>query len=183
MKSVQKLERYSLSDTDIKKVLRPNKVNIIEYENLPSYNHIDDLFAGSDVPYCVLFIPEDSKMDRGHWTCIIRHKNGNYEYFDSYKNYPPDSEMKWLSKQLKNELHLNRPFLHDLFVNSGVKHVIVNHYPFQSFKPDINTCGDQVCCRLLHHDLSLNQYWNLIKKSKMKPDEYVTLFIHKILGK
>ncbi|MDR3668882.1 MAG: hypothetical protein P4L35_18775 [Ignavibacteriaceae bacterium] len=52
-----------MSDTDIKKVLRPNKVNIIEYENLPSYNHIDDLFAGSDVPYCVLFIPEDSKMD------------------------------------------------------------------------------------------------------------------------
>lgn len=181
--NIQKLERYSLSDSDIRRTLKPNKVNIIEYENLPKYSHIDDLFKGSNVNYCVLFIPENEKENSGHWTCIIKHKNGQYEYFDSYKDYPPDSEMKWLSKQLKNELHFDRPFLHDLFVHSGVSHITVNHYPFQSQKRGINTCGDHACSRLLHSDLTLEQYWNTIKKSKLSPDVYVTQFIHKLLGK
>ena len=182
-KNIKSLEKYSLSDSDIKKALKPNKVNIVEYEKLPKYTHIDDLFAGSDVNYCVLFIPENKKENDGHWTCIIKHPNGEYEYFDSYKEYPPDAEMKWLSKQLKDDLHLNKPFLHDLLVASGVNHVTVNHHPFQSQKQGVNTCGDHTCCRLLHHDLPLEQYWNTIKKSKLNPDVYVTEFIHKILGK
>lgn len=181
--NLQKLEKYSLSDTDIKKALKPNKVNIIQYENLPKYSHIDDLFKGSSVNYCVLFIPENISEDSGHWTCIIKHKNGEYEYFDSYKDYPPDKEMKWLSKQLKKELHFNRPFLHDLLLASKVNHVIVNHYPFQSQKEGENTCGRHTITRLLHSNLTLDEYWNIIKRSKLNPDDFVTQYTYKIIGK
>lgn len=180
---LKKIEAYSLSDTDIKKGLKPLKVSIIEYQHLPKYKHIDELFKKSSGNFCVLFIPENEQENNGHWTCIMKHKNGDYEYFDSYRNMAPDSEMKWLSKQLKNDLHFNKPFLHDLFLDSGIKSVIFNHYPFQSYKQGINSCGRHTVSRLLHKDLNLNDYWKLIKKSGLNPDEYVSEFVYKIIGK
>lgn len=181
--NIKKLERYSLSDTDIRKALKPNKINIIEYENLPKYTNINDLFKGSNKKYCVLFIPENEQENSGHWTCIIKHKNGEFEYFDSYKDYPPDSEMKWLSKQLKKELHFDRPFLHDLFLRSEINNVIVNHYPFQSQKNGMNDCGRHTISRLLHNDMTIGQYWNLIKKSGLDADTFVTQYTYNLIGK
>ena len=183
MSKLKQLEKYSLTDTDIKKVFKGKKINIIQYQNLPKYKHIDELFKHSDFKFCVLFFPENKQENKGHWTCIIKHKNGEYEYFDSYKDYPPDSELKWLSAKLKKELHFERPFLTDLFLRSGVDTIIYNQYPFQSQRNGINTCGDQVCSRLLHSNLSIDDYWKMIKKTGKNPDEFVTTLIYNIIGK
>ena len=184
MNKLKKIEKYSLSQSDIYKVFKPKTINIILYEDLNKYETIDEIFKGSSFNHCVMFFPENKQENNGHWTCIIKHLNNTYEYFDSYKNYPPDSERKWLSKQLIDELHLQQPLLKDLFNRSGVKSVIFNHLPFQAMKPNIDDCGRHACCRLLNSNLTITQYWNMIKKSKWKnPDEYVSFTIYEIIGK
>lgn len=182
-KNIKALEKYSLSDADIRKAFKGKKINIVEYQNLDKYNNIDELFANSDFNFCVMFFPENEAESSGHWTCIIKHTNGQYEYFDSYKNYGPDKELKWLSKKLKDELHLNRPLLTNLLNASGVNNVIVNHYPFQSLKPGMNDCGREVITRLFNSNLTLDEYWKKIKQSGLSPDAYVTNFTYNILGK
>jgi len=190
-KNIKKLLQYSLSNTDINHVFKPNKINIIEYQNLSKYQHIDDLFNNSSFNNkCVLFMPENLSGNIGHWLCIMKHKNGKYEYFDSYKDpddngvYEPDEEPReWLSEKLRKHLNIDRPVLTDLFLRSGVNSVICNPYPFQMESPLINDCGRHVCCRLLHSNLSLKQYWNMIKKSGMNPDDFVTNYIYNIIHK
>ena len=183
MEIIKKLEKYSLTDTDIKKVFKPQKVNIVQYQDLDNFSHIDDLFKNSSFNFCVMFFPENEAKNSGHWTCIIKHKNGKYEYFDSYKDYPPDSEKKWLSDQLIKDLHIEKPLLKELFKGSGIDKVVFNPHPFQSQKEGVNDCGRHVCSRLMFHDMELNDYWKMIKDSTMNPDTFVTVLISKILGK
>ena len=183
MNILQNKEKYSLSDKDIKKAFKPKKINIIQYQDLPKYNSIDELFKGSDYTFCVMFFPENLKENSGHWTCIIKHTNGKYEYFDSYKDYGPDKELKWLSNTLKKELHFTKPFLTELFKKSNIQSIIVNHFPFQSQKNGINTCGREVICRLKFSDLTLQEYWEKIKSTKMNPDEFVTVYTYHFLRK
>ena len=170
-----------MSDADIKKVFKPKNINIVEYQKLPKYKHIDELLINE--PYCVLFFPENDESTEGHWTCIIKHANNQYEYFDSYKNYTPDKEQKWLTKEVKKHLHITSPFLTDLFNRSNIKTVICNPYPFQSQKDGICTCGKHVCSRLIFYQLPLTKYWDIIKHSKINPDRFVSILIYKILGK
>lgn len=183
MNKLNKLIHYSLSDADIRNVFKPKKVNIVEYPTLSEIRHIDDLFKNSNVNFCVIFIPENLAGNQGHWTLIIKHLNGDYEYFDSYKNYGPDSEQKWLSKKLLKALKVNGPELTDLFLRSGVNEVVINHYPFQAMKPGVNTCGDQVCARAIYRHLSLDNYWKLIKQSGKSSDDFVAELTYKIIGK
>ena len=183
IKNIKRIESYSLSDKDIRKVFKPNRINIVEYQNLNNYDHIDDLFKNSDYTFCVMFFPENEQKSYGHWTCILKHENGKYEYFDSYANYKPDSERKWLTDQLIKNLHEENPLLTEFFLRSSILKIIINPYPLQSTRNGVNDCGDHVCCRLLHRDMNLNQYWEMIKQSRMNPDKYVSLFIYKILGK
>ena len=183
MKNIKQLIQYSLSDTDIRDVFKPKKVNIVEYPTLSKVGHIDDLFKDSSYNFCVVFIPENLAGDQGHWTLVLKHTNGDYEYFDSYRNYGPDSEQKWLSKKLLKALKIDGPELTELFLRSNVNEVIVNHYSFQAMKQGINTCGDHVATRALYRNLSLDDYWKLIKQSGMSPDVFVTEKIYKLLGK
>lgn len=190
MKNIKQLLQYSLTDSDMRKVFSPKRINIILYQDLEKYKHIDDLFKNSSFKYCILFFPENMSGDVGHWIGILKHKNSIYEYFDPYKDtigkdgiYTPDEERRWLSEKIIKKLQLNEPALTNLFINSGVESIMCNPYPFQSEKVGINTCGSHVCCRLKHSNLTIDEYWELIKKSKKDPDIYVTEYIHGILNK
>lgn len=190
MKDIRKLLSYSLTDTDMRKVFKPKRTNIILYQDLDKYKHIDDLFKNSDNTNCILFFPENENGNIGHWIGILKHTNGTYEYFDPYKDmkgkdgiYTPDEERKWLTRNIIKKLNLEQPTLTNLFINSGVKTIMCNPYPFQEEKEGINTCGRHVCCRILHSKLTIDEYWDLVKKSGKNPDIFVSEFIYKIIKK
>jgi hypothetical protein len=190
MKNISKLLAYSLTDADMRKVFKPKKINIILYQDLEKYKHIDELFQKSNFNFCILFFPENEAGNIGHWIGILKHKNKTYEYFDPYKDdkgkdgiYTPDEERKWLSKKIIKKLDLEQPVLTNLFISSGVDSIMCNPYPFQEEANGINNCGRHVCCRLKHSNLSIDEYWNLIKKSGKNPDIYVTEYIYKLIKK
>lgn len=190
MKDIVKLLSYSLTDSDMKKVFKPKRINIVLYQDLEKYKHIDDLFKKSNFNHCILFFPENEQGNVGHWIAIIKHKNGTYEYFDPYKDvkgkdgiYTPDEEKKWLSKKIIRKLNIEQPTLTNLFIESGITSIMCNPYPFQEEKQGINTCGRHVCCRLLHSNLTIDEYWNFIQKSAKNPDIFVCEFIYNIIKK
>jgi hypothetical protein len=205
MKALNKLVRYALSDSDIEKVMQRSlgdPVAIVEYQRLSNYGHIDELWAEYKHKFCVMFFPENDAGNVGHWTCIIKHRNNTYEYFDSYRNYRnlhsdtglqhvndyeyhPDDEKAWLSPMLINKLQIEKPMLTDLFLRSGINTVICNPYPFQKESPDINDCGRQVCLRLINHSMALPQYWNYViqNRGKLTTDQFITKMIFRILEK
>jgi hypothetical protein len=190
IKDIKKLLAYSLTDVDMRKVFKPKKINIILYQDLEKYKKIDDLFKNSNFNYCILFFPENEAGNVGHWIGILKHTNGTYEYFDPYEDvkgkdgiYTPDEERKWLSKKIIKKLELEEPALTNLFIASGVKSIMCNPYAFQEEANGISTCGRHICCRLKHSKLTIDEYWNMIKKSGNNPDVFVTEYIYKLIKK
>jgi hypothetical protein len=80
-------------------------------------------------------------------------------------------------------LELEEPALTNLFIASGVKSIMCNPHPFQEEANGISTCGRHVCCRLKHSKLTIDEYWNMIKKSGKNPDVFVTEYIYKLIKK
>ena len=189
MKSIQKLLNYSLSDLDIKHIFKPKKMNIILYQDLNKYKHIDDLFKKSDFSNCFLFFPENEAGDVGHWIGILKHSKNSYEYFDPYRDikgdgiYEPDEERKWLNDKILKKLHLEHKLLTNLFLRSGINTIVCNPYPFQQEKDNISTCGKHVACRLMHSHMTIDEYWKMVEKSKENPDIFVCNIIYKIIKK
>lgn len=151
---MNRLISKSLSSTDISKFLN-GKANIIAYDTLHKYNHIDQLLGkyGSCV---ILFL---TKPNYGHWTCVFNNINGAIEFFDSY-GFKPDSELKYIDKNFRNISYQNYPYLDALLYDSG-RNIEYNDHQFQSKKPNHNTCGRWVCLRLLFKDLTLEEFSNL----------------------
>jgi hypothetical protein len=116
-----------------------------------------------------LYLTED--RNTGHWVCLIK-KDNEIEFFDPYGE-KPDDQLKWVGAAKRFELDQDRPLLSKLLRESGYK-VIYNKYPFQKDKNDINTCGRHCVSRLLFKDLSLPQYAEMIRKSGLSPDEFVS---------
>ena len=171
----QKIKEYPLGDDDIVKILGPTVV--MTYPQLAEVDDIREIFD-KDGRAVVLFLTEDETT--GHWTGLLRNDN-TIEYFDPYGS-APDADRKWLSKEKLRQLDEDRPLLTKLLRGSGMK-VYFNTRPFQEDKTDVNTCGRWVVSRLLHRQLSLPQFNAMVKKSKMKPDDFVSALTYKIIKK
>jgi hypothetical protein len=171
-----KLEKYPLSDSDLKDILGDN-IKIIIYPNLNDVYDIEEIF--DDMGRCmVLFLTEDQYT--GHWLCL--HKEGDdIYYFDPYGE-KIDADRKWLGKSKLQELHEEKPLLKDLLLRSGKK-IYYNSYPFQEDREDINTCGRHCSTRLLYKHLDLDDYYDMIRKSNLNPDQFVSNITYKILNK
>lgn len=167
-------EAYSLSDTDIQKIL--GGTNVIKYPELSSMDSIDDAFDAQGRCVILYLTTDDSS---GHWVCLSKHEE-HIEYFDPYGGYKPDGERKWLSKEKLEELDQDEPVLTRML--KGHK-VVSNPYKFQKEGGDINTCGRHCCARLLYKDLSLPEYSKMIKDSGKSADEFVTELTSQVIHK
>jgi hypothetical protein len=174
----EKIRNYSLSDSDIKKIIPTLKV--ISYPDLHKYTNIDDALDEKG-RLMILYLTTDINV--GHWTCLLKSKDGKkLEFFDSYGGYKPDQESEWLNKGDLEKYHQDTSYLSELLKHSPYK-IVYNRYPFQSEKPGVATCGRHAATRLYFKHLTLPQYTQMIINSGMAPDDFVSNFTYKMIGK
>jgi len=175
---LNKVEAYSLSETDIQKMIPTLK--IISYPDLLHANSIDEVLDPKG-RLMLLYLTEN--RNTGHWVCLLKYRNSKIiEYFDPYGNYRPDGEGKWLSKQKLKELDQGTKKLTQL-LNSCSYEIKSNAYPFQKDGINMNTCGRHCTTRLYFKHLKLPQYIKLVKSSGLSADEFVSGFTFGLIGK
>ena len=128
------IERYSLSDTDIRRILG-RRCRIIKYNELSKYNDLNQLLP-NDKDYVVILI--ESRPNTGHWC------------FDPY-GYPIDADLKWTSMKMRKALREDIPYLTKLLDKSNLD-CIYNNIKYQEMDEDINTCGDHTAYLSIHDD-------------------------------
>ena len=111
----------SLSGADI---MSKVKCNIIQYSDLHKYNSIDDILGSHKK--CVLLYHTSASY--GHWCCVYEYNNTIF-FFDSYGSIP-DSQLKFLNKDLKEELNSEHRHLTELLYRSN-RPVEYNQHQFQ----------------------------------------------------
>ena len=166
MGDIDKLKSYSLSDGDIRKLLGSD-ISIMTYPELKHMKHIDECFDSKG--RCIILYLTESE-NSGHWTALIK-RGSDIEFFDPYGE-KPDDELKWVSGGKREELGITQPYLTKLLRQSEVP-VIYNKVPFQDENDSIETCGRHTASRLLFSHLSLPEYYDMIKKSKLDADDFV----------
>jgi hypothetical protein len=172
---LDEIKAYALSNGDIEQILGKTKIlTYPELDDLPSW---EDMFD-EDGRCVLLFLTQDEQT--GHWVSLIR--NGtSIEFFDPY-GQKPEGTKKWLSKERLRMLDQDKPYLTRLLRESKMV-VYYNQYPFQEDQTNVNTCGRWVVSRLLERRKTLRQFYNMVKKSGMTPDDFVSALTFKIIGK
>lgn len=153
---------YALSNDDINKILDP-PTNVLTYPDLEKCATIDDAF--DSLGRCILLYLTNSETS-GHWVCMWR-KGQRINYFDSYGD-PPELPREVVGGAFDQE----EPILTRLLRQSGCK-VYYNTHPYQSDRADVATCGRWCVARLILKDNSDKRFYDIIKHSGQKPDEFV----------
>ena len=174
--NLEAIERYSLSDSDIRKILG-RRCRIIKYNELSKYSDLTQLLP-KEKDYVVILI-EDSP-DHGHWVSLSKFKN-RYQWFDAYGNRI-DADLRWTSMKMRKSLHEDIPYLTRLLDASELD-CIYNNIKYPEMDSDINTCGDHVChylYRMINDNMDLQDYYNFMKDLKRKTgynyDELVSIW-------
>ena len=174
----KKIEEYALGDDDIKNILGDD-INIVIYPDLEKYNDIDEVFDDKN-RVIILFLTTNEYT--GHWLCLHKDEFDNIHYFDPYGS-GIDKDKKWLSQTKLEELNQSKVSLLNLIKKTANNGVYYNSYDFQKDKQGINTCGRHCCVRLLFKHLDLDDYYKMIKKSNLTPDEFVSYITFQIIKK
>lgn len=157
---IEELKKEALTDTDL---LDYVDSKIVEYPTLEYIDDIDDLFLEDS---CILFIPNTSRNNIGHWVCLIKHDK-TIEYFDSYGREPdPQSYLKG-----------SYPFLSNLLYNSNYR-LIYNNIKLQG--KGTNTCGRHVIVRILLKKYPLSVFYKVLKNFNNNIDDLVTWITDKV---
>lgn len=159
------LKAYALSDGDIKKML--GDVKVTTYPELEDIEDINQLFDAQG--RAILFFPNLSPTV-GHWTCLIKRPN-MIEFFDPYGERP-DDQKDGMTRTKMQQLDIDQPLLSRLLKSSPLP-VYYNSHAFQASKDDVATCGRHCVVRLLYKPYSLDKYAKIIRKSGLKPDDFV----------
>lgn len=146
-----------LSKKDILRILK-GRTKVIVYPELHNYNNIEELLN----PYGTCIILYLTKKNYGHWTCLIDHDD-RIEFYDPYKDYTPDSELKEINYNFREESNQVRPYLAELLCNSD-KEIEYNNYKFQELKDNIKTCGRHCISRILFKNFKLDEYYEILKQ-------------------
>ena len=172
---MNRVKEYALSNDDITKILGPTR--ILTYPDLDDLASWEDAFD-EDGRCVLLFLTENQST--GHWIGLLRNTH-TIEYFDPYGEAPEEPK-RYLPKERLRMLDQDQPLLTRFLRSTGCK-VYYNTYPFQEDRMSVNTCGRWVVSRLLLRRKSLKQFYDAIKKSGMKPDDFVSALTFKILGR
>lgn len=172
------VEAYSLSETDIRKMIPTLKV--VAYPDLLKAQSINEVLDEKG-RLMLLYLTEN--QNTGHWVCLLNYRNTNIiEYFDPYGNFRPDGESKWLSKSQLREFGQATKKLTQL-LNTSNYEIKSNAFPFQKDKINMNTCGRHCTTRLYFKNLTLPDYIKLIKSTGLTPDDFVCAFTFNLIGK
>jgi hypothetical protein len=168
----------ALSNYNINNILKNNTI-ILTYSQLSRFNNIYDLLKYFD-HFILLYL---SKLNFGHWVCVINHPD-RIEFFDPYGGSNiPDSQLDKINKLVKYETNQDYPYLSKLLYESE-KAIEYNNYQFQEKKNDINTCGRHCIVRVLLKNMLLDDYYKYMNKlSKyynLNFDDIVTLITENI---
>lgn len=161
----------SLSGTEVLNLL-DNKCNLVQYSDVHNIKSIDELLG----PHKKCVMLYHTSTNYGHWCCIYEY-NDTIFFFDSYGS-KPDTQLKFLPRDLKQELNSNHNYLIKLMYDSG-KEVEYNQHDLQSRKLGVNTCGRWCVNRLRFPEISIDDYYQLFKDaSKYMPiDELICLLV------
>lgn len=186
---MNKLESYSLSGNDMRSAIQG--IRIVEYPKLATVDDIFDVFD-SDGRCVLFFITSEQGVNMvGHWLCIFYDQEQNtINHFDSYGIYPDDEE-EYLSKNIGIKLKENGPLLMPLLQKAneekGTK-IFYNNVKIQQMKADVDTCGRYVIARLIHKNLSNQQFIQFLNQLKTEYnvktyDDAVTQYTYNIIDK
>ena len=165
-KALLNVKAYPLSDDDIRHIL-PG-IHIVNYPDLKGLRTAEELF--DDRGRCILLFP-NSGPQSGHWTCLIRHPD-HIEFFDPYGDRPDTAQKRGIPEAEKEEWGIEDSDLTRLLRASGAP-VFYNTRAFQTSSPSVADCGRHCCCRLLYAPKSLDEYADVIRMSKLSPDDFV----------
>ncbi len=171
---MDKLFKYALTDKDIASALN-NRVKIVSLSEVKNMTNINQLIG----PYKACVFLYETENNYGHWCCVLQVNLDTIEFFDPY-GMMIDNELKYIPKSFLKKKQLNHTFVGKLLYDSHYNNIEWNNYPLQKLEKDMNTCGRHVLVRLLNRNLTLDEYYNKIKKSGYNPDEYVTLITKNI---
>ena len=157
----------------MKKKRNLNKdAKIIIYTELNKIFNINELFRDTN-KIIILYLLENNHS--GHWVCLFKGKNCDFEFFDSY-GMAEDGELKLLSPIKRRQFNEEKNRLTLLL---DKYYVIYNNIQYQAEKTQ--TCGMFVSHRLANSFLDCYQYYNfmksLCKKYKYTPDEIVANYV------
>lgn len=156
---------YSLSSSDLRTICPGLKV--LTYPELNKYGTLDQVFSGSRGAVAVLYMTGPSY---GHWTLLLKHGPGEYEFFDPYA-MEPDKELKFINPSFRRESG-QMGHLMDLIQDApGV--VRWSWKRMQKESPGINTCGRWVALRALAMNIPLDQFRNMFRSKEASPDQLV----------
>jgi len=181
MTPIEEIERKSLSDSDIKKVLGRN-CKIIKYSQLSKYSDLEQLLP-KNIDFVVVLIENSPNV--GHWCALLKYNN-IFEWFDSY-GFKVDQDLGWTPMQKRKQLNEDVLYLSKL-LNKSSRECIYNNIKYQEMSNQINTCGTHVCCRIWHlmkKNLSLPQYYKMMKtihdRTGYTYDEVASMWINPFL--
>ena len=173
---MEDIKAYALSEDDMKRVIPT--LRVLAYPELLKARTIDEVLDEKG-RLMLLYLTENQHT--GHWVCLLKLRNTNIiEFFDSYGGFKPDGEAKWLDKNSLKEYGQASKHLTKLLDESPYV-VKSNKIKFQSEANDINTCGRHCLCRLYLKHLTLPQYAELIKKSGVSADDFVSGFTYNMI--
>ena len=174
---LSEIKAYPLSNDDIQEILQPD-TKIFTYPALGDMSHIDEAF--DSLGRCIfLYLTENEST--GHWCCMWKVAPDCIYYFDPYGEHP-DEPLTWLSPQKNIQNGQDEPYLTKLLRQSGYK-VFCNNVKYQKERSDVATCGRHCVARLVLKDCNSKRYNQIIRASRMSPDDFVTLLTYEVLGK
>lgn len=171
---------YLVSSKDLERKIN-HPIKIVQYKDLYEYQSLGELMQNSSLSILIILI-NTSPNNTGHWTCLIR-QNNLLTYFDSYGK-KVDQELKYISNQNRIVLNETKPYLTNLIKQSGLK-LIQNTNEYQSYAPNINTCGKYVTfvSNSIIKGMNLKEIQNLLAEihhdRKESYDEIVNHFYNK----
>jgi len=182
-----RIEQKPLSDADLRTILGDD-LKILKYSELAKVESLEALLPNSK-DYCILLY--ETEENSGHWVALLRYTSVNgydrIEFFDPY-GYKPDSELRWVSQRMRENLGQDEPYLTRLIkqANATAGYPRVQHSPYHFEKVDkkINTCGHHSShriYRLIHNNMDLHDYWVYMEHArqtlKMDYDDVVGEFV------
>ena len=89
-----------------------------------------------------------------------------------------DDQLKFLPKDLREDLNSNHRYLTELLYKSDYM-VEYNEFEFQKKSPLVNTCGRWSVNRLRYPEISIDEYHKLFKDAskKMPMDELIVQLV------
>jgi hypothetical protein len=164
-KLIKRSENIFLDEVDLLEICRC-KTNLLRYEDLHKYSHIDQIFKDDA---CIILY--QMEQDVGHFVAVT--KDGDtITFFDPY-GLGVDEELKFSKFNLRVHKGQIVPHMDTLIEQSGYK-LVENKVRLQEVLEDISTCGRWCGMWVRMKSLGLKKFQDLFLNQEHKPDWYAS---------